>query len=195
MTCSIFNIPRNGNPTLSLAPPSSSSGTNVGAIVGGTIGGVAVVVILGLIAFYYLYRRNHRHITRRVEELEENKVAGTVEPFTLASSPSQQGTSEPSQYGSQYNYPQSNAPTSPLTGLLSDHSETIAPPSYEESSSATVVAHPALQQARRPEKAGYTGRSMSMASVTNAGEGPSSLSPDPTPTSASFMIMPAVEEQ
>ena len=82
-----------------------------------------------------------------------------------------------------------------MTGLLSDHSETIAPPSYEESSSATAVANPALQQARRPEKAGYAVRGMSMASTTSVGEGSTGGSLDPTPTSANFTIMPAVEEQ
>ena len=160
------------------------------------------MVIIGLALFYFLYRKNHRHITRRVEELEENKVAGTVEPFPLpvASVPSTSPTSEPShsQYGSMYNYPQTPMPTSPLTGLLSDHSDTIAPPSYEESSSPTAVPSVALQQARRPEKSSRVDRPTSEASSspTTVAEGPSGVSPEPTPTRSGFTTaMPPLEEQ
>ena len=140
----IFNIPRDGSPTLGFSPrafPQSSS--HVGAIVGGTVGGVAGVVVLGLIAFWYMRRRADRlHGAFEIEPAHDKHIRHSaipgIEPFTLSA------PTTPAQPSTRYNAVNENpSPTSPSHPLLlvPDHSHDAnggaAPPSYEEASSSS----------------------------------------------------------
>jgi hypothetical protein len=124
----IFNIPRDGQPTLGFSPRvvQSKSSTNIGAIVGGTVGGVAFVILAGLAAFWYLRRRADRRLGPfEIEEMDKpvHHQEG-VEPYLL-------GTPTPAQ--------PSIAPSSPMPShplLLGAESGALPPPSYEEASSS-----------------------------------------------------------
>lgn len=124
----IFNIPRDGPPTLGFSPrafPSKSS-TNVGAIVGGTVGGVAFVIILGLAAFWYLRRRADRRMGPfEIEDADKPVPQAGVEPYMVgAPTPAQPSIA-----------PSTPLPTQPL--LLGEESHgPLPPPSYEEASSS-----------------------------------------------------------
>ena len=82
---SVFNIGRNGTDAVGFAPKTAlKKSTNVGAIVGGTVGGVAGLLLAGLAAFFYVRsRRDRAHLKDTVAEFEEHKVASTIQPFTL----------------------------------------------------------------------------------------------------------------
>ncbi|RDX51497.1 acid protease [Lentinus brumalis] len=127
----IFNIPKDGNAALAFAPRSVSStkSRDIGAIVGGTVGGVAGVIGLGLLAFYFIRRRqDHSFFKRAVELEEEHKVASTVEPYTFGAAASD---NRPMSYAvSGYTTP----PVSPNVPLLNQDAGHLPPPSYEEAS-------------------------------------------------------------
>lgn len=58
--------------------------TTVGAIAGGTVGGVVGLVLVGLAAFFYVRsRRDRAHLRDTVAAFEEHKVASTIQPFPL----------------------------------------------------------------------------------------------------------------
>ncbi|RPD59406.1 acid protease [Lentinus tigrinus ALCF2SS1-6] len=144
----IFNIPKDGDAALAFAPRSVSStkSRDIGAIVGGTVGGVAGVVGLGLLAFYFIRRRQDNSFFKRAAELEEeHKVASTVQPYTFgAPSPDVR----PVSYAvSGYTTP----PVSPNVPLLNQDPGQL-PPSYEEASESGVSS-PTRTYPR--EKAGY----------------------------------------
>ena len=52
-----------------------SRSRDIGAIVGGTVGGVAGVIAIGLIAFYFIRKRQDNSFFKREAELEEERVA------------------------------------------------------------------------------------------------------------------------
>ncbi|KAH9855826.1 acid protease [Lenzites betulinus] len=127
----IFNIPQTGQAIVGFAPRSASStkSRDIGAIVGGTVGGVAGVVAIGLLAFFCIRRRQDNTFFKRAAELEEeHKVASTVEPYTLGSHPGL----DPHTPGFPASPPASAH--SPLLGMHDPHGSGIAPPSYEEAS-------------------------------------------------------------
>lgn len=124
----IFNIPRDGPPTLGFSPrafPSKSS-TNVGAIVGGTVGGVAFVIICGLAAFWFLRRRADRRLGPfEIEDADKPVQHEGVEPYMVGAPTPAQPSLAPSM----------PMPTQPL--LLGEESAgPLPPPSYEEASSS-----------------------------------------------------------
>ena len=140
---------------------SSSKSRDIGAIVGGVVGGVAGVVALGLLGFYCIRRTQDNSFFKRAAALEEeNKVASTVEPFTLGSSHGHQ----PSLPGTPYSpgfagtpgfgteVPMLDRDAGPLPHL---------PPSYEEASengSSSVSPGPVPRRAASGypfEKGGY----------------------------------------
>ena len=138
----IFNIPQNGQSSIGFSPrqaPSKSS-SNVGAIVGGTVGGVALVVVAGLIAFWYLRRRaNRQRGPFEIDDPDKPVQHVGVDPYVL-------GAPTPAQR-SQLTPPTSPAPSHPL--LLGDDNNMVAalpPPSYEEvsstGSSTPIVTRP-----------------------------------------------------
>ena len=114
----------------------SKSSTNVGAIVGGTVGGVAFVIIAGLAAFWFLRRRADRRLGPfEIEDVDKPvQHAPGVEPFTLgAPTPAQPSLA-----------PSSPMPTQPLL-LGHELDGPLPPPSYEEASSSAgspVTARP-----------------------------------------------------
>ena len=75
----------NGTDAAGFAPKIAvKKSTNVGAIVGGTVGGVAGLLLAGLAVFFYARsRRDRAHLKDTVAEFEEHKVASTIQPFTL----------------------------------------------------------------------------------------------------------------
>ncbi|KAI0638835.1 acid protease [Trametes polyzona] len=127
----IFNIPKDGTSIVGFAPRAVSSpkSRDIGAIVGGTVGGVAGVVALGLLAFFLIRRRQDDSFFRRAAELEEeHKVASTVEPYTLgahAHTPALPGSPPPAM---------ADAPLLGVPHPHMHHDGGVAPPSYEEAS-------------------------------------------------------------
>lgn len=145
----IFSIPRSGPPSLGFSPrvnPSNSG--NVGAIVGGTIGGVALVIIAGLAAFLFFRRRTdgYRHKPFGTEETEKLVQHNGVEPYLLRAPLSARFSV----------IPQSPLPTQPLS--FAEEEGHIPPPSYDEIlSNVTTVAdsNVASRLPPRDVKAGY----------------------------------------
>lgn len=112
--------------------------TNIGAIVGGTVGGVAFVIILGLAAFWYLRKRADRwRGPFEIEDASDKPVPQTgVEPFTLGAPTPAQPSAFLASSGSEY-----SASSMPAALLLSDDNVHtgeghVLPPSYEEASSS-----------------------------------------------------------
>ena len=144
----IFNIPKDGSASIAFAPrtASSSKSRDIGAIVGGTVGGVAGVVALGLLAFFLIRRRQDNSFFRRAAELEEeHKVASTVEPFTLGGGGGLGGhhpSFSAAGYGVGGGYGAGSPPTSPHAGvpLLDRDAGPLPqlPQSYEEASEAAA---------------------------------------------------------
>jgi len=125
----VFNISRNGTDTVGFAPKIVvQKATDVGAIVGGTLGGVAGVCLIGIAVFFYIRSRQDRALLKdTVAMVEEHKVANTVEPYTFGAVPTTA------------HYPAFATPGSPDVGsplLFQHHQDDVAPPSYE----ATEVA-------------------------------------------------------
>ncbi|KAI0762409.1 aspartic peptidase domain-containing protein [Fomes fomentarius] len=177
----IFNIPRDGDAQVAFAPRSVSSARSrdIGAIVGGTVGGVAGVVALGLIAFYFIRRRQDNTFFKRAVELEEeHKVASTVEPYTFGggSLPSPTYQNAPPQ-GVQYaGYAASSvsgsglgyasplvSPGYPLLAHAQDAGPAQLPPTYEEASESGASSAPVYPR----EKQGY--RQETLMSVSEGG--------------------------
>ncbi|KAI0641149.1 acid protease [Trametes meyenii] len=124
----IFNIPKDGTAIVGFAPRSvsSSQSRDIGAIVGGTVGGVAGVVALGLLAFFLIRRRQDNTFFKRAAEIEEeHKVASTVEPYTF-------GQNLVAHHDPLQSPPAH--PHAPLLGLHDAGPSGVAPPSYEEAS-------------------------------------------------------------
>ncbi|CAL1699905.1 unnamed protein product [Somion occarium] len=80
----IFNVPRDGPATLGFASREvqASHKTNVGAIVGGTIGGVALVIFSG-IAIWWLFIHHRRTRVYAYDVSEEDKNSHNVQPYPL----------------------------------------------------------------------------------------------------------------
>ena len=184
----IFNIPKDGSASIAFAPrtASSSKSRDIGAIVGGTVGGVAGVVALGLLAFFLIRRRQDNSFFRRAAELEEeHKVASTVEPFTLGGGGGL-GGHQPS--FSAAGYGAGSPPTSPHAGvpLLDRDAGPLPqlPPSYEEASeaggSASVVSSsaPAPARAYPSEKGGYRRDTVMTMATTTSGVGSAPVTPN-----------------
>ncbi|KAI1790434.1 acid protease [Ganoderma leucocontextum] len=137
----IFNIPKDGSASVAFAPRSvsSSESRDIGAIVGGTVGGVAGVVALGLLGFYCIRRRQDNSFFKRAAALEEeHKVASNVEPFTIGQAGVGHRPSLPATpYGSGMGIGWS-PPVSPqfMVPLLDTDAGPLPhlPPSYEEAS-------------------------------------------------------------
>ena len=61
---------------------------------GGTVGGVAGLLLAGLAVFFYARsRRDRAHLKDTVAEFEEHKVASTIQPFTLGAGAGAHGDS------------------------------------------------------------------------------------------------------
>ena len=134
--CSIFNIPKNGDAQLAFAPRSVSSARSrdIGAIVGGTVGGVAGVVAIGLIAFYFIRRRQDNSFFKRAAEMEEeHKVASTVEPYTFGQN---MVAHDPRGFGSSGLASPPASAHDPLLGMHDAGPVHLPPPTYEEASEA-----------------------------------------------------------
>ena len=186
----IFNIPKDGSASIAFAPrtASSSKSRDIGAIVGGTVGGVAGVVALGLLAFFLIRRRQDNSFFRRAAELEEeHKVASTVEPFTLGGGLGHQPSFSAAGYGAG-GYGAGSPPTSPHAGvpLLDRDAGPLPqlPPSYEEASeaggSASVVSSSAAAPARAypSEKGGYRRDTVMTMATTTSGVGSAPVTPN-----------------
>ncbi|OBZ80099.1 hypothetical protein A0H81_00186 [Grifola frondosa] len=122
----IFNVPRDGASQIGFAPLAQSKSKDIGAIVGGTVGGVAGVLGLGLLAFYLIRRRQDNVFFRRAAVFEEEaKVASTVVPYVEQAPPT---PAQVSQFGT--------PPVTPSTSLFaqSEPGPIIPPPSYQEAS-------------------------------------------------------------
>lgn len=134
---SIFNIPKDGQSIVGFAPRAASTKSrDIGAIVGGTVGGVAGVVALGLLAFFLIRRRQDNTFFARAAELEEeHKVASTVEPYTLGADPTPHTPSFP---GFLPGSPPAGA-HHPLLGAAGVH-DGPAPPTYEEASESGLAS-------------------------------------------------------
>lgn len=186
----IFNIARDGSQTVGFAPRSEESHkVAVGAIVGGTIGGVAGVVILGLVAFFII---RHYHDKSRLNTLggiydphaEDHEAKPQVVPYTVGA-PSEAPSSPTTAFSNggtvfsiqqqQGFQPTSPAATDPLLSdiVTSDHSQydEPAPPTYDASEQARMHANPNAGP-RQPirEKGGH----LSQISNGSNGAGPSS---------------------
>lgn len=136
-----------GPNSIGVAPRSisQSSSNHVGAIVGGTIGGVALLALIAFAtAFLCLRHRKQRRATSSYDdtvEADRSLPNGTVQPFDMQTPSSAQFVTVP---GSMYGDPTSLSPTS-ATALVShqaailvrnpdsNFSENLdgAPPSYE----------------------------------------------------------------
>ena len=75
----------NGTDAAGFAPKIEvKKSTNVGVIVGGTVGGVAGLLFAGLAAFFCVRSRCDRvHFEATVAEFKEHKVTSTIQPFML----------------------------------------------------------------------------------------------------------------
>lgn len=140
---SIFNIPRDGPNTMGFAPRTLvvKKTSHVGAIVGGTIGGVAFLVFVGFAVFFFFYR--HRQRAYRVTAAQydaqeiEKPTDGTVNPFPLSAATTTPTTVQfahaaPSTVGSDT---LSSPSTVPMLAhhRFDDDSLDVAPPSYDAS--------------------------------------------------------------
>ena len=157
---SIFNIPQNGQSSIGFSPrvtPKSSS--NVGAIVGGTVGGVALVIIAGLIAFWYLRRRaNRQRGPFEIDDPDKPVQHVGVDPYIL-------GAPTPAQR-SQITPPVSPVPSQPLLLDEEGHGHgAMPPPSYEEVSS-TGSSTPLTARPPRDYKARVRPRAVSSLTET-----------------------------
>lgn len=124
--------------------PRSSTGkkTNIGAIVGGTIGGVALVVFVGFAVFFFTYRRRNQayRITAAqydaAQEIEKSRD-GTVEPFLLPSTTPTTVRFANAPQSTMGSDRMSSVPSPNATMQVFAHHENdtldVAPPSYEVS--------------------------------------------------------------
>ncbi|EJF58803.1 acid protease [Dichomitus squalens LYAD-421 SS1] len=185
----IFNIPKDGSASIAFAPRAASSKSrDIGAIVGGTVGGVAGVVALGLLAFYIIRRRQDNTFFRRAAELEEeHKVASTVEPYTFGGDSGASALGHhPSLSASAYGSP----PVSPHAGvpLLDRDAGPLPqlPPSYEEASEAggsSSVVSPGPRAGGFPsEKGVYRRDTVMTTATTTSGFGSAPTTPNQQPT-------------
>jgi len=136
----IFNVPRNGNPSLGFSPRETpKSKSNVGPIVGGVIAGVGGLMILGLAAWYYLRKRLDRNRGPfEIDDPDKPVQHLDVEPYTVGAPVSALGVG----YGGAQTQQVPNSlsmPNSPHVQplLVQDDQDVVAPPSYEEASSSS----------------------------------------------------------
>ncbi|OBZ79275.1 hypothetical protein A0H81_00178 [Grifola frondosa] len=163
----VFNIPRDGTDQIGFAPRTQSKSRDIGAIVGGTVGGVAGVVALGLLAFYLIRRRQDNSFFKRAAYFEEEaKVARTVEPYVVGQGPPTPAQASHLAFGSP---PMS--PSAPLLGQL-DTGAAVAPPSYEEASESGARS-PTLP---RDSKSGYLRRQTLMSTAGSPSATPNDTS-------------------
>lgn len=153
-----------GPNSMGFAPRASSEqpANHIGAIVGGAVGGVALIAIIGSVVFFFVYRRRHASYhatTARYDGAEAEKPAnGFVQPFELLSPmssvfPSAPQTAADSSFSPSSSaafFPSQTPSTVPAQILPEDRpgSLELAPPSYEISegmqsptSSAFPVPH------------------------------------------------------
>lgn len=146
----IFTISKDGTQTVGFAPPVTSTSTsksNVGAIVGGTIGGVALLLIAaGVGIFFWKRHRNQSALRATQGQFDPDLTAGdkpegpSAIPYTIgapsavrngesvqnsAASPNTQSSFRQSQIAP------SPGPSDPLL-LTADHPD-VLPPAYEAS--------------------------------------------------------------
>ncbi|KAI0075933.1 acid protease [Panus rudis PR-1116 ss-1] len=177
----IFQITRDGKQTVGFAPlADSEKKTNVGAIVGGTIGGVAFLVILGIGGFflYRHYRRKQSTLGQFDPQLDLDKQAT---PYTLgAPAAGEVTTYSPPDSAGAATANQPFLPHSPATSsfrpastaytvsnpraasadplmseILSDHSaahplDGALPPAYEASEASVAALNPDAVRNRPP---------------------------------------------
>lgn len=143
MCCRIFNVPRNGPQAIGIASkasPSSKSSKPIGAIVGGSVGGAALLLLIAFGIFFLRMMRNKRHQSGDpavdITEAEETKPplqGWQVEPFTMGSPNSQYGfQNQALQSPSSSHHVLSTPMTSPHSMIFEDPAGMgIAPPSYQ----------------------------------------------------------------
>lgn len=167
---SIFQILPNGPNSIGVAPRATSQKTDnhVGAIVGGTIGGVALLAIIAFGTFFLIHRQRKARVVNAATYDDKDDPAkpvaiGTIQPFDIHSPTSQTLPSvPPSTVGSS-----ALTPTS-TTGLFPERSAVIAfnpddehhaslevaPPSYEASAGMQSPTLPPTPQHEHEKSAG-----------------------------------------
>lgn len=110
--------PSQTSPTTSAAPPASQTGSPapIGAIVGGSVGGVAVLAIIGVLLFFLLRLRKRSNADKnpRARYNEHGSTAYTPEEMTPAPALQPLGYSEPPMQELQARqYPQPQYPQQP----------------------------------------------------------------------------------
>ena len=141
---------------------SSSKSNHVGAIVGGTIGGIAFLIFTGFGIFYLMYR--HRQGSHRItpatydDGQEIEKPEGTVQPFPLSATTP---TTVRFAHAPQSSISSADGLPSPSTMpmLLHQHdSLEVAPPSYEVSEQIRHSHSDLPLPSARSEKAALSSR-------------------------------------
>ncbi|KAH9949454.1 acid protease [Amylocystis lapponica] len=100
---------------------------HTGAIVGGTVGGVAGLLLIAFAVLFFFRRRNHHVRELRTDMLaeEEHKFANTVEPYTVGGGGAVEGHRP-----TFISPPMSPTASSPLLEVEPRHEE-VMPPAYE----------------------------------------------------------------
>ncbi|KAG9120345.1 hypothetical protein FRC07_004198 [Ceratobasidium sp. 392] len=134
------------SPSASSKPQDDSSGPNIGAIVGGAVGGVGLLVIAVLVFWFSRRRRSRRG---SVDLAEEKQPDMTFEPYIHHPTPAAPPSANPS----------SNGPSSSTgythTNTSSDFVSTSAYTSQPRSTKAGMVAHsPPTRDEIRPSMPG-----------------------------------------
>jgi len=151
----IFQINRNGTDTVILASRSSTSHSgDVGAIVGGTVGGVAGLLLIALGAFFFWRRWQNRTLYDEGEKpaLDDHIAAAHVEPYIVAAAPPLSATQ--SVFSAQQTA-FSSPPGSPGAGdplLQHDmHMQMDVPPAYEATVSSPTDGPPSPRRTAKGE--------------------------------------------
>jgi hypothetical protein len=173
------------------ATSGSSSSNHVPAIVGGTIGGVALLAIIVFAAIYFIYRHNKSHrITSATHEgtddIEKPVANGTIRPFDLHTPTAEQfPTMNHPAAESRTMSPTSSIgitaglATAALHGPEDDHhmSLEVAPPSYEASEGIRSPTSPTPLSPRSEKSIQHVSSSSSLG--TQQSYAPSPMSPIP----------------
>jgi hypothetical protein len=172
----IFHVPRNSSQQIGFSPRANSSHGNstldVKAIVGGTIGGAAllIITIVGCLYLRRHWRRTDQQPTSEITECQEAKTY-EVQPFTMASpnTPLTYETPQPSPMSIEYLNPRSPtgsshllAPPTPGSVIViapENNYTDVAPPSYEADNEAYYAAtrpsrNAALLSGPKPARSG-----------------------------------------
>jgi len=132
----------NVDPSTSAAPATSGgSKTPVGPIVGGVIGGIAILFLLGLLVFLFLRGRKNRHTANSEMPLvdQQSNAGGMTE--TESSLPAGYGVGYPSPNGTSNSPQKLYDPSDPSTFPVPGRGET--PASFGVISDRSMISHSA----------------------------------------------------